>query len=340
MSESGTEAVAERDHAGPSLMPQRYSMSESGTEAAAERDHAGPSLMPEDHGMSVIERTAATGAERLPVHIAALELPRVEPRSERSLRVWAVHSSIQCKRLLTAWLRDPATSIQTIVYPALTLVMFWIVLDDSISGFTGKPAIYGTVPMIILVAAMTGAVVSALGFKVEKATGLLGRFWTMPIHRAAGLTGRLFAEVIRISLTTVIIIAVGFALGFRFDQGLWAALGLMGIPILFGLAFAVFITALAASTEGPLLVQLVAIFMNLLLFFNSGFVPVFAYPSWLRSTVENQPMSCAIEAMKGLSLGGPVAEPLVDTLLWVVGAILVFGYPAVRGYRKSAERSG
>ncbi|NUP25444.1 MAG: ABC transporter permease [Nocardia sp.] len=290
--------------------------------------------------MSVIEGPPAIGTEEPPVRIAALDLPRVEPRSERSPVVWAAHSSIECKRLLTAWLRDPATTIQTIVYPALTLVMFWIVLDDSISGFTGKPAVYGTVPMITLVAAMTGAVVSALGFKVEKATGLLGRFWTMPIHRAAGLTGRLLAETIRITITTIIIIAVGFALGFRFDQGPWAALGLMGIPILFGLAFAVFITALATISEGPLLVQLVGIIMNLLLFFNSGFVPVLAYPSWLRSTVENQPMSCAIEAMKGLSYGGPVAEPLVDTLLWVAGAVLVFGYPAIRGYRKAAESSG
>lgn len=294
--------------------------------------------MTKGHGMSVIERTAGTDGP--PVDLAALDLPRVTARSERSPVVWAVHSSIQCKRLLTAWLRDPATTIQTIVYPALTLVMFWIVLDDSISGFTGKPAIYGTVPMITLVAAMTGAVVSALGFKVEKATGLLGRFWTMPIHRAAGLTGRLFAEAIRIMITTIIIVAVGFGLGFRFDQGLWAALGLFGIPILFGMAFAVFITALATFTEGPLLVQLVGIVTNLLLFFNSGFVPVFAYPSWLRSTVENQPMSCAIEVMKGLSYGGPVAEPLGDTLLWVVGTVLVFGYPAIRGYRKAAENSG
>ncbi len=48
MSESGPEAVAERNHAGPSLMRNRQSMSESGPEAVAERDHAGPSLMPID----------------------------------------------------------------------------------------------------------------------------------------------------------------------------------------------------------------------------------------------------------------------------------------------------
>ncbi|NKY56959.1 ABC transporter permease [Nocardia flavorosea] len=271
---------------------------------------------------------------------AAIALPKVDPRRESSLAAWATHSWIQCKRLLMGWLRDPSTTIQTIVYPALTLVMIWIVLDESISSFSGKPAVYGTVPMITLIAAMAGAVVSALGFKTEKASGLLGRLWTMPVHRAAGLTGRLLAEAIRVLLTTLIVIAVGFCLGFRFEQGPLAALGLIGIPILFGIAFAVFITAIAAITEGPLLVQLVGLLTNLLMFFNSGFVLIEAYPTWLQSTVANQPMSCAIEAMKGLSYGGPVAEPLIDTLLWVGGVILIFGYPAIRGYRKASETSG
>lgn len=290
--------------------------------------------------MSVIETSAPAGPGTAGEFGAALELPRVATRSQHAPAVWAVHSWLQCKRLLTAWVRDPATTIQSVVYPALTLVMFWIVLDDSISSFSGRPALYGTVPMLALIAAMAGAVVSALGFKTEKATGLLGRFSTMPIHRAAGLTGRMLAEAIRVLITTLIVLAVGFCLGFRFDQGPWAALALLGVPILFGMGFAVFVTAVATLTEGPLLVQVIGLLTNLLLFFNSGFVPVSAYPEWLRSTVENQPMSCAIEAMKGLSFGGPVAEPLIDTLLWVGGIILVFGYPAVRGYRKAAETSG
>ncbi|MFC8042741.1 ABC transporter permease [Nocardia sp. NPDC057353] len=264
-------------------------------------------------------------------------LPETSPAAENSVRSWAAHSLLQCKRLLLVWARDPGTTIQTLVYPALTLLMFKVVLGDSITRATGMPSIYGQVAMLTLIAAMTGSVVSALGFKAEKATGLLGRFWTMPVHRAAGLTGRLLAEALRVLVTTLFVIGVGLTIGFRFEQGPLAALGLIGIPVLFGMGFAVLVTALATISEGVMLVNIIGIVNTLLMFFNSGFVPVFAYPTWLQSTVENQPMSCAIEAMRGLSYGGPVAEPLLKTVLWTVALIAVFAYPAVRGYQRAAE---
>jgi ABC-2 type transport system permease protein len=264
-------------------------------------------------------------------------LPAAPPQSEQALSTWLRHSLIQCERLLLVWARDPATTIQTLIYPALTLLMFRIVLGDSITAATGMPSVYGTVPMITLVAAMSGAVVSALGFKAEKYTGLLGRFWTMPIHRAAGLTGRLFAEAIRVLITTLIVIGVGVCLGFRFWNGPLAALAMIGIPVLFGVGFAVLVTALATVSEGVMLVHIIGIVNTLLMFFNSGFVPVFAYPTWLQQTVENQPMSTAIDAMRGLCWDGPVTEPLLKTLAWVLGMIVVFAYPAVRGYRRAAE---
>jgi ABC-2 type transport system permease protein len=264
-------------------------------------------------------------------------LPVVTAQSERALSTWLAHSVIQCKRLLLTWVRDPSTTIQTLLYPALTLLMFRVVLGNSITAATGIPSIYGQVAMITLIAAMTGAVVSALGVKREKASGLLGRFWTMPVHRAAGLTGRILAEAVRIFFSTLFVIAVGFAIGFRFGQGPLAAIALISIPVLFGIGFAVLVTALATITEGTLLISLIGIFNTLLMFFNTGFVPVFAYPVWLQSTVENQPMSCAVDAMRGLSYGGPVAEPLMKTLAWTIGLIVVFAYPAIRGYRRAAE---
>jgi ABC-2 type transport system permease protein len=226
--------------------------------------------------------------------------------------------------------------IQSLLYPALTLLMFRIVLGDSITAATGQPSIFGTVPMITLVGAMFGSIVSAVGLKGEKQNGLLSRFWTLPVHRASGLVGRMLAEAVRVLATTLVILAVGIALGFRFNQGVFAGLGLLLLPIIFGMGFAVMVTALATVSGDAPLVEIVSIAATLLMFFNSGFVPVSAYPPWLQPIVAAQPMSCAIDAMRGLSLGGPVMEPLLQTLAWSLGTIAVFLYPAIRGYRRAA----
>ncbi|WP_395705353.1 ABC transporter permease [Rhodococcus ruber] len=267
-----------------------------------------------------------------------LEFPAVDGApAENSTRALAEHSLIQAKRLLTRWARDPTTMIQALLYPALTLMMFRIVLGDTITAATGIPAIYGTVPMMILVGSMFGSIVSAVGLKAERATGLLSRFWTLPMHRASGLLGRMIAEAVRVLATSLVILATGVVLGFRFDQGVLAGISLLLIPVVFGMGFAVMVTALATIAGDAPLVEIVSILCSLLMFFNSGFVPVMAYPTWLQPFVANQPMSHAIDAMRGLSLGGPVLEPVMYTLAWSFGMMAVFAYPAIRGYRRAAE---
>ncbi|QCQ92197.1 ABC transporter permease [Rhodococcus sp. SGAir0479] len=255
---------------------------------------------------------------------------------ESSAKALWVHSTVQCKRLLTRWARDPSTMIQALLYPALTLVMFRIVIGNTVTAATGRPAVYGQVPMIILVGAMFGSIVSAVGLRVERKTGLLSRFWTLPIHRAAGLVGRMMAEAVRVLATTIVILVVGIFLGFRLTQGLLPSLFLLILPVIFGMGFAMMVTALATVSGDAPLVELVSIGCTLLMFFNSGFVPVMAYPEWLQPVVSAQPMSCAIDAMRGLAVGGPVLEPVLKTLAWSFGMMAVFVYPAIRGYRHAA----
>lgn len=277
--------------------------------------------------------TVETGGQ-----VSRLDFP--EPNlhfAENSVRALWTHSLIQCTRLLKRWARDPSTMIQALLYPALTLLMFRIVLGNSISAATGSPSVYGTVPMIALVGAMFGSIVSAVGLKGEKKSGLLSRFATTPMHRASGLLGRMMAEAIRVFATTIVIVAVGMAIGFRFNQGIPSAIALLLLPIAFGIGFAVMVTFLATIAGESPLVEVVSIGCTLLMFFNSGFVPVAAYPPWLQPVVAAQPMSCAVDAMRGLSLGGPVLVPVLQTLAWALGMVAVFLYPAIRGYKRAAE---
>ena len=74
------------------------------------------------------------------------------------------------------------------------------------------------------------------------------------------------------------------------------------------------------------------------MFFSTGFVPLDQYPRWLQPVVQHQPMSYAIEVMRGLSLGGPVLAPMVATLLWSAGIAAACAIPMAIGYRRASMR--
>ncbi|MEV5835959.1 ABC transporter permease [Nocardia sp. NPDC052112] len=264
------------------------------------------------------------------------ELPKVSGRTE-TWRLLIPQTLIQTKRLLVRWWRDPLTVVQSLLFPALLLVMLNTVLGRQISAFSGASALYGSVPMVALVGVMSGSVAGAITLGRERDEGLLARFWVLPVHRASGLAARILAEAIRILLCTAVLFAVGVALGFRFQQGMVASIALFGVPLLFGIAFSTMVTAVAVFSAKAALVEAVSLGSSLLMFFSSGFVPLVAYPKWAKPIVQHQPMSYAIDAMRGLSLGGPVRGPLLATLAWCLGALVVFAIPAAVGYRRASR---
>jgi ABC-2 type transport system permease protein len=62
------------------------------------------------------------------------------------------------------------------------------------------------------------------------------------------------------------------------------------------------------------------------------------YPHWIQPVVQHQPMSYAVEAMRGLALGGPVRGPLFGILLWAGGIAAACVVPMVLGYRRASMR--
>ncbi|MFC6011010.1 ABC transporter permease [Nocardia lasii] len=245
---------------------------------------------------------------------------------------------IQTERLLVRWARNPITLLETLLIPCLLLVMLDIVVGGQIEKFTGEDALYGSVPMVALVGALSGAVAGGVLLGRERDSGLLARFWVLPVHRASGLVARILAEGCRILLGTLTVVLVGFGLGFRFHQGPLAALVFLLIPMLFGLAFATIVTAVAVYSAKASLVEGITILTSLMMFFSTGFVPLVAFPTWIQPVVRNQPMSVAVDTMRGLSDGGPIARPLLLTLAWSGAAIILFAVPAAIGYRRASRR--
>lgn len=248
------------------------------------------------------------------------------------------HTVIQTQRLLLRWARNPITLLETLLIPCLLLLMLDIVVGGQIEKFTGDNALYGSVPMVAIVGALSGAVANGVLLGRERDAGLLARFWVLPVHRASGLASRIIAEGCRILMGTITVLIVGLLLGFRFHHGVLSAVVFLFIPVLFGLAFATVVTAVAVFSAKAALVEGITIITSLMMFFSTGFVPLIAYPTWIQPVVHNQPMSTAVDTMRALSDTGPLARPLTLTLVWSLGAILLFAIPATIGYRRASRR--
>jgi ABC-2 type transport system permease protein len=103
-------------------------------------------------------------------------------------------------------------------------------------------------------------------------------------------------------------------------------------------AFSAAVVTLALYSAKTIVVEASAVVWALLMFFSTGFVPLDQYPGWLQPAVRHQPMSYTIEAMRGLSLGGPVQTPLLAVLLWSAAIAAVCGIPMAIGYRRASMR--
>ncbi len=104
------------------------------------------------------------------------------------------------------------------------------------------------------------------------------------------------------------------------------------------MAFSAAVLTLALYSANTIVPQATEIICAMLMFFTTGFVPLDQYPRWIQPIVEHQPVSYVIEAMRGLSLGGPVSTPVVGVLLWSAGIAAVCAIPLAIGYRKASKR--
>jgi len=90
-----------------------------------------------------------------------------------------------------------------------------------------------------------------------------------------------------------------------------------------------------ARTSGA--VQGISFLVLLPLAFGSNvFVPIATMPGWLQTFVNANPLTQLVSSVRGLFLGGPVAEHVGWTLVWMIVLVAVFMPLALRAYKKKA----
>jgi ABC-2 type transport system permease protein/oleandomycin transport system permease protein len=252
---------------------------------------------------------------------------------------WAVQDTLSItRRNLLVWTRVPAYIVFTVIQPVLFVLMFRYVFGGAIN-VPGVPGGYVNflMPGIIAQTAAFATFGTAIALAQELKKGVIDRLKSMPMARSAVLAGRLVADTGRMTVTILIVVAVGYAVGFRFENGAIPAILMVVLAIVFGVAICVIaaFTGLAIGDEES--VQAFGlIWLFPLTFLSSAFVPIQSMPGWLQAFANNQPVTFVVDTMRALALGGPIEANLWKSIAWLAGIFIVFTPLAVRAYKRAA----
>jgi ABC-2 type transport system permease protein/oleandomycin transport system permease protein len=251
---------------------------------------------------------------------------------------WAVTDTLTItRRNLLIWMRVPAYLVFTVIQPVLFVLMFRYVFGGAIRVAGNVTYVNFLMPGIIAQTAAFATFGTAIALAVELKKGVIDRLRAMPMARSAVLGGRLVADTGRMTVTILIVLGVGFAVGFRFNNGLVPAILMVVLAIVFGLSICCIAayTGLAIGDEES--VQAFGlIWLFPITFLSSAFVPIATMPGWLQAFANNQPVTYVIDTMRALALGGPVAANLWKSVAWLAGIFIVFLPLAVRAYRRAS----
>jgi ABC transporter DrrB family efflux protein len=238
------------------------------------------------------------------------------------------------RRNLLTIIRTPQLLVFSTIQPVMFVLLFRYVFGGAINVPTKSYASF-LLPGVFVQTVVFGSTTAAVALAYDLKGGMIDRFRSLPMARSAVLAGRTAADAVRNLFVIMLMVAVGYAVDFRFQGGVLGAIGAMGIALLFGYAFSWFFALVGLLVRDPETAQ-VAGFVPLfpLVFASSIFVSPQTMPSWLRAFAEHQPITKVANAVRGLSLGTASTRDVVVALLWIGAMLLVFAPLATWRYRR------
>ena len=240
-------------------------------------------------------------------------------------------------RTLVQIRHNPFELVDFSVQPVMFLLLFTYVFGGAIGGSPHAYLMFA-LPGIIVQNSLFTTLNTATGLSTDLKEGFFDRLRSLPIARFAPLSGRILADLAKQTWAIALLLGIGAIMGFRFGPDTRQPLGALaatGLVLLSTLAISwalVLVSMLAANPEKVQIFGFVVLFP--LTFTSDAFVPTASMPGWLQAWSKANPVSVISEAVRGLMVGGPVARPAVESLLYAVAFTVVFAPLAVRAFKR------
>ncbi len=259
-------------------------------------------------------------------------------------------SAVVTRRNLIKIKRVPDLLVFSTISPIMFILLFAYVFGSAIN--TRLPGVgyrEFLIPGIFVQTVIFGATVTGAGLADDIQKGIIDRFRSLPMSRSAVLVGRTTSDVLNNVLVVVIMSITGLIVGWRIRSSVGEALG--GFLLILGFAYAMswimaLIGLVVRSAEVVNNASFVISFP--LTFIASTFVPTDNFPPVLKVIANWNPVTSATQAARELfgntgtatapTHPWPLHHPVIYTVLWIVGLLVVFVPLSVRQYRVAAAR--
>src|SRR5579875_1935328 len=277
---------------------------------------------------------------------ATIAAPVTRPR--RSKLSWALNDVlVVTRRSLVRIAREPQSLMDVTVMPVVFVLLFSYVFGSAIhipGGGNYHEYLIGVMLGMGLAGTAPG---TAVGLVTDMSTGLIDRFKSLPMSRAAVLAGRTISDVLTQVIGLVVVIGVGLAIGWRVHTGPADVAAALALALLMGYAFTWMGACLGMFLRSPEAAQATGfVFFLPLTFISNAFVPTQGMPGWLQGFANWNPLSALAAACRHLFgnpnpaasvQAWPMQHPVLTVLIWSAGIIAVFAPLSVQLYRRKAR---
>ncbi|MCQ4213542.1 ABC transporter permease [Streptomyces longispororuber] len=238
----------------------------------------------------------------------------------------------------------PAILVMTQTMPIVFLLFFGYVFGSALA-MPGSDYRAFLVPGMLVATAANGIMTGMFTAAQDSHRGVMDRFRTLPMSRAAVPLGQAVADLLTTAVGLVPLVLVGLAMGWRVEGGTPGALGAFGLLLLFRFAttWVGILFGLVSRSEEAAGQLGSATFMLPLL--SNAYIPTDGMPGWVRTVAEWNPISAVATAVRELfgnapvphGAAWPVTHPVAGSLAWCAVLLAVCVPLAVRRYANAGR---
>jgi len=221
-------------------------------------------------------------------------------------------SATMLRRSLRHMQRYPSMTLLILGMPVVFLLLFVYVfggtLGAGLGGVAHSRAVYVNyvTPGIILLTVAAAAQATAISVAMDMTEGIIARFRTMAIARSSVLTGHVLGSLIQSMLSVAVVIGIAAAIGFRPTATFAEWVAAIGVIAMISFALIWLSVALGLVSKSVETASNLPMFLLLLPFLGSGFVPTDSMPAGVRWFAEYQPFTPMMETLRGALTGATV----------------------------------